>query len=146
MAEWEAALLAAGVSAKSLPRIQQQLQAGTYDEGYIGYVLRSVRADVQAGKVKKQGGAVFTALTEGYLLEAYQQAQQQAPSQASRPRKPTPTSSQQAKLQGQLEDAHKSLAFVQTADCYTEQTRPAALVKVQTDIAQLEAALQQLAS
>ena len=42
-----------------------------YDEGYISFVLQTVRAKVLQGKVKKEGGAVFKALTEGYLLEEY---------------------------------------------------------------------------
>jgi len=65
-------VLAAGVSAASLPAIATQLAAGDYDLGYVRYVLDQVRAQVKAGKVKKEGGAVFKALTEGYLLAAYQ--------------------------------------------------------------------------
>ena len=68
---WEATVLAAGVGEKSLPVIRLQLEGGMYDEGYINFVLQSVRAKVLQGKVKKEGGAIFKALTEGYLLEEY---------------------------------------------------------------------------
>ena len=66
--EWEASVLAAGVSATSLPLIHARLAAGDYDEGYITFVLATIRTQVVAGKVKKEGGAVFKALTEGYLV------------------------------------------------------------------------------
>ena len=68
---WEANVLAAGVGEKSLPAIRLQLEGGMYDEGYINFVLQTVRAKVLQGKVKKEGGAVFKALTEGYLLDEY---------------------------------------------------------------------------
>ena len=68
---WEATVLAVGVGKKSLPAIRLQLEGGMYDEGYINFVLQTVRAKVLQGKVKKEGGAVFKALTEGYLLEEY---------------------------------------------------------------------------
>ena len=68
---WEAAVLAVGVGEKSLPAIRSQLESGMYDEGYIQFVLQTVRAKVVQGKVKKEGGAVFKALTEGYMLADY---------------------------------------------------------------------------
>ena len=68
---WEATVLAAGVGEKSLPAIRLQLEVGMYDEGYIKFVLQTVRAKVLQGKIKKEGGAVFKALTEGYLLGEY---------------------------------------------------------------------------
>lgn len=77
---WEAALLAIGVGEKSLIVIGRQLSEGLYDEGYIEYVLAAIRTKVQLGKIKKEGGAVFKALTEGYLLVDYKKqiAKQQA--------------------------------------------------------------------
>lgn len=143
MAAWEAAVLAAGGSAKSLPLLQEHLQVGTYDEGYIRYVLDTIQVAVQAGKVERQGGAVFKALMDGYLLDAYRKGQQASGGRSKRI--PTPTN-QQTKWRGELEDARKSLVFVQTTDCYNEQTRPAAMEEVLTKIAQLEAALEPLAA
>jgi hypothetical protein len=139
---WEAALLAAGVSAKSLPQIQEQLLAGTYDEGYIRYVLDTVQAQVKAGKVKKEAGAVFKALTAGYLLDDYHKARQ-APARTKRASSPA-TEHRRRKLRSELEDAQKSLAFVQTADCYDQHTRPAPLAAAEAQIAGLEAQLRQL--
>lgn len=68
---WEAAVLAVGVGEKSLPAIRSQLESGMYDESYIQFVLQTVHAKVVRGKVKKEGGAVFKALIEGYLLDDY---------------------------------------------------------------------------
>ncbi len=68
---WEAALMAAGVGEKSLPAIRSQLAGGMYAEGYVHFVLQAIRAKVLQGKVKKEAGAVFKALTEGYLLDDY---------------------------------------------------------------------------
>ncbi|MDB5270792.1 MAG: hypothetical protein JWP58_3832 [Hymenobacter sp.] len=68
---WETALLAAGVGEKSLPVIRLQLESGVYEEQYIYFVLQTIRAKVLQGKVKKEGGAVFKALTEGYLLNDF---------------------------------------------------------------------------
>lgn len=141
-AAWEVAVRAAGVSAKSLPQLQAQLAAGTYDEGYIRYVLDTVQAKVTAGKVKNQGGAVYKALTECYLLEDYHKAQQ-APARTTRTASPA-TERQRKKLNSELDDARTSLVFVRTADCYNEDTRPAIVAKVEAQIAGLEAQLHQL--
>ena len=144
VAEWEAAVRAAGVSAKSLPQVQAQLLAGTYDEGYVRYVLDTVHAKVQAGKVKNEGGAVFKALTVGYLLEDYHKALQ-VPARAQRTANPA-AERQRRKLHSELEETRNSLAFVQTAGCYDDQTRPIQLAIVEAKIAGLEAQLRQLLS
>lgn len=68
---WEATLLEAGVTNKSVGSIKTQLEHGYYDEGYVYFVVAYVRRQAAAGKVKKVGGAVYKALTEGYLLEDY---------------------------------------------------------------------------
>lgn len=75
--EWEARLLEAGISAKSLTAINAQLTSGYYDEGYIHFVLAYVRRQAAAGKVKKIGGAVYKALSEGYLLDDYRRQTRQ---------------------------------------------------------------------
>jgi hypothetical protein len=144
VAEWEAAVRAAGVSAKSLPQIQAQLAAGTYEVGYIRYVLDTVKAKVTAGKVKNEGGAVFKALTEGYLLEDYHKAQQ-APARTKRTASPV-IEHRRRKLSSELEDARKSLAFIQSEEYYNEETRPGPLAKVEAQIADLQAQLRELVS
>lgn len=133
--EWESAVLAAGVSAASLPAITARLAAGDYDLGYVRYVLDQVKAQVKAGKVKKEGGAVFKALTEGYLLATYQ-AQQASPKPKIRVN--SALVSQRKKLQSELEDARNSLQFFQTSPLYTEKTRQPLLQEVTAKIAQLE--------
>ncbi|GAA3932566.1 replication initiation protein [Hymenobacter algoricola] len=141
VAEWEAAVRAAGVSARSIPHIQEQVAVGTYDAGYISYVLNTVKAQVTAGKVKNEGGAVFKALTAGYLLEDYEKAQQAA--RTKRTTNPA-TERQRRKLTSELEDTRNSLAFVQTADCYDEETRPGQVAVIVAKLADLEAQLRQL--
>jgi hypothetical protein len=133
--EWEAAVLAAGVSAASLPLIQARLAAGDYDLGYVRYVLDTVKSQVRTGKIKKEGGAVFKALSDGYLLPEYQQKL----SASTTKKKVNPAlTAQRKKLLGELEDARNSLRFVQTAIIYNDDTRIVALAEVQAKITQLE--------
>ena len=44
--------------ARSVARIQQGLDAGTYDEGYIRFVMVNARQRMAAGHVTKEGGRV----------------------------------------------------------------------------------------
>jgi hypothetical protein len=74
--EWEEAVLATGVALSSLPQIKSRLAAGDYELGYVSYVLHTVKSQVHAGKIKREGGAVFKALVYGYLLPAYRKEQQ----------------------------------------------------------------------
>ena len=99
---WETAVLAVGVGEKSLPAIRAQVEAGVYEEGYVHYVLQAIRAKVLQGKVKKEGGAVFKALSEGYLLPDYHK--QLAKAQV-KPRKVAPKVVANPSVQIRLEDA-----------------------------------------
>lgn len=110
---WEAALLAVGVAGKSLSKIKTQLEAGYYDEGYIHFVLTTVRKQVQAGKVKKEAGAVFKALSDGYLLADYQKPTlPPAPARAV-PKSVLPLNARaKQKLTDELADLRTSLKFV----------------------------------
>jgi hypothetical protein len=139
---WQAALLGVGIAATSLAAVQARLSAGEYDEGYIEFVLDTVRAQVKAGKVKKESGAVFKALTDGYLLEEYHRAPLAAP--AARSKASPALASQRKKLLSGLEDARNSLKFVQTALLYTDETRPGAIAQVQARIEELQQRLQAL--
>jgi plasmid replication initiation protein len=133
--EWETAVVAAGVSAASLPIIQTRLTAGDYDLGYVRYVLDTVKGQVQTGKIKKEGGAVFKALTDGYLLPDYQQKS----TAAVRRKKSVPSANlHRKKLLTELEDARNSLRFIQTAVIYNDDTRAVAAAEVQAKIDQLE--------
>ena len=139
---WAQALLEVGVAAKSLVAVREKLAVGYYDEGYIQFVLVQVRAQVKAGKVKKEAGAVFKALTDGYLLPAYQKARQ-APASAKVKASPA-LLAKRKKLLSNLEDALNSLEFVKTAVIYTDETRPEALERVQAIVTDLEQQLAQL--
>ena len=128
--EWEAAVLAAGVSVTSLPLIRARLAAGDYDLGYVQYVLDIVKIQVRAGKIKREGGAVFKALTDGYLLPDYQQTLHVAVSKKKH-------NHTDKRLLSELEDARNSLRFIQTAVIYNDETRAVAAAEVQTKIDKL---------
>ena len=134
-AEWEAAVLAAGVSASSLPQVAARLAAGDYDLGYVRYVLATVQAQAAAGKIKNTAGAVFKALTTAYLLPAYHQ---QARPPARNPKRSAGPALARQKLLAELADARTSLKFAQTAEIYTDATRPAVLAEIAARIAALE--------
>jgi hypothetical protein len=135
-------VVATGVAVASLEPVRAHLAAGDYDEEYIFYVLAQVKKQVQNGKVKKEGGAVYKALLDGYLLPAYQKtkltpASAKVKAALSRHRK---------KLLSELEDAHKSLGWAQTAVIYSDETRPAAIAKIKATILGLEQQLLALGS
>ena len=106
--EWEALLLAAGVSSGSLATIRAQLAAGAYDEGYIRYVVATVRAQAAAGKVKRAAGAVYKALTDGYLLADYRKPL----AVPGKPRTAAALKSRRAKLASQAADAASTLRWL----------------------------------
>jgi hypothetical protein len=144
---WAASLLAAGVANKSLDTVREKLIAEIYDEGYIYFVLQTVRTQADAGKVKKPAGAIFKALVDGYLLPAYQKTKL-TPVAPSKPKTRTSQAlaSQRRRLQSELEDARNSLSFFQTSLLYTDDTRPALVAQVKTKITELEQQLQLLES
>ena len=141
--EWEAALLAVGVSPSSLAGIQARLVAGDYDEGYIRYVLATVKEQTRLGKIKRPAGAIFRALTDGYLLADYRKTQV-----ISAPVVSTKSTAvlvkQRKKLTDELADAQNSLQFFQTSLLYTDETRPALVAQVTAKISELEKQLQEI--
>ena len=112
---WEALLLSIGVAGKSLHQIRMHLEAGYYQEGYIRFVVDRMAEQLRLGKIKKQAGAVYKALTEGYLLADYAQ-EQKSNSPKIRLLKPAQASRQKQKLQGELEDAQNSLSWLRSPD------------------------------
>ena len=146
--EWEEAVLAAGVALGSLPQIKSRLAAGDYDLGYVGYVLDTVKSQVQAGKIKREGGAVFKALADAYMLPAYHKAQQRQKLAEAKP-KPKPrtiaaVASRLKKINSDVEDALNSLRFTETAPIYTDEARVSTIQEIKRIIAQLEQERQQL--
>jgi hypothetical protein len=142
--DWAQSLVAAGIAAKSLVVVREKLAAGEYDEGYVQYVLLTVQTQAKTGKIKKAAGAIFKALTEGYLLADYQKAQQAPPAAPAKGRPSASVAAQRKKVEDQLADARNSLQFVQSAIIYTDETRPAAVAQVQATIQELEAQLASL--
>lgn len=116
---WEAALLAVGVAGKSLAAVRAQLAAGYYDEGYIRFVLARVREQARRGKVKKEAGAVYKALADGYLLADYRAAQAPVPiptppaAAKSRAAAPAAVAKQRQRLQDELADKLVTLRFIE---------------------------------
>jgi len=141
--EWEAALLAVGVSPSSLAGIQTRLAAGDYDEGYILYVLATVKEQTRLGKIKRPAGAVFRALTDGYLLADYRKTQV-IPAPVVSTKSTAALVKQRKKLNDELADAQNSLQFFQTSLLYTDETRPALVAQVTAKISELEKQLQEV--
>jgi len=142
LAPWEQALVDVGITVASLAIIRARLSAGDYNEGYVQFVLATVKTQVKTGKVKKEAGAVFKALTDGYLLPAYRKIQQ-APVKV----KASPALLvKRKKLLSALDDARISLQFAKTAVIYNDETRPEAILKVQAIVTDLEQQLAQLSS
>ncbi len=137
-AGWQQALQEIGMAASSIATIQSLVEQGQATPDYILFVVKTQRAKLQVGKIKSVAGAVFTAITKQHLLTEYKTQQQKRlnPAQLNR---------QRAKLESQLEDARKSLAFILNGGAYTPETRPAAEKQVRDVIVQLEVQLAQLA-
>ena len=133
---WEALLLASGVSPKSMLKIHTQLEAGFYDEGYIRHVVATVRAQVAAGKVKKEAGAVYKALTEGYLLADYQKPKVPV----TKGRVASTVNRQREKLKSQIDDLQISLRWIQNdapEAVYPGNKRAEAAANIEQQIAAL---------
>ena len=117
---WQALLLGAGVSAGSLPGIAEQLAADMFDEGYITYVVSYVRERHAVGKVKKPAGAIFKAITTGYLLADYRTPANAASAKLGTPKTgkgaATTSGSQQGRalqrLRSNLDDKNRSRAWL----------------------------------
>jgi hypothetical protein len=142
---WQALLLKTGIAEKSLLAIQTKVDAGEYSEGYIRYVVATTEAQVATGKVKKLAGAVFKALTDNYLLPAYEKQQPQSTAIKSKSAGKTKftksgisMASVRNRLLSELEDAYGSLKFTTSSSGYTDETRPKALQTIQAKIMGLE--------
>ena len=68
---WQELVKRSGVAPRSLAQVQQGLDTGDYDEGYIRFVVATIRLRVAAGHVRKEGGAVYKAITDKQLWAAY---------------------------------------------------------------------------
>jgi hypothetical protein len=155
--QWAQALLEIGIAAKSLEVVRQKLAGGEYEEGYVHYVLATVRSQVQGGKIKKEAGAVYKALTDNYLLSAYLKMKLAPTAKPTKSAKSGQTAllftksgvsveGERRRLLSGLEDARGTLAFVKTSEVYNEQTRPEAIASTQATIADLEQQLARIGS
>lgn len=141
--EWETLLLASGVSPNSLATVRTQLEAGAYDEGYVRYVVATVKALVAVGKVKREAGAVYKALTNGYLLVDYLK-----PLAASgKPRTATALKLQRKKLTDEIGDVNTTLKWLQTEapeTMYPGAKRAEAVAETQERLMLIAQALEKL--
>ena len=112
---WEALLLSIGVSRKSLQQVSSQLESGYYQEGYIHFVVDRMAEQMRLGKIKKQAGAVYKALTEGYLLVDFEQTKKSNLTK-SKQVKQAQVSRQKQKVKGELEGAQNSLNWLRNPD------------------------------
>lgn len=71
---WQELVRRSGVAPRSMARVQQGLDTGDYDEGYIRFVVATMRLRVAAGHVLKEGGAVYKAITDKQLWVAYRKS------------------------------------------------------------------------
>jgi len=140
---WEEALLAVGIAARSLATVRAQLAAGTYEEGYITYVITQIQKQASTGKVKKRAGAIYKALTEGYLLEDWQQEKVKL----ATPKASKPAASRnwnKAKLASELEDAQASLRWLKLPETVKKYAaEPGSHTQYLADATAKVAALQQ---
>lgn len=140
---WQALLTEAGVAARSLATVQAHLAAGDYDEGYVRFVLATMREQVASGKVKRLAGAVFKALTERYLLPDYQQRQAR-PAPAAPARESAAARRAREKKLAQLYDLRTSLRFVEHEApelLYPGPQRQLTMATIRQEISRLEAEL-----
>lgn len=108
--------------------------------------MENIEGQVATGKVKNVAGAIFVALTEGYLLPVYKKSQQLRSAAAkSKPeakakfdKSGTSLAGMRKTLISQLEDARVTLEFVSTAPIYTADSRPVAIQSMQDKIGTLE--------
>ena len=113
--KWEALLLDIGVAGKSLQQIRIQLESGYYQEGYIHFVVDRMAEQVRLGKIKKQAGAVYKALIEGYLLADYEREQKNS-LKKNKQLKQAQVSRHKQKVQGELESAQNSLNWLRNPE------------------------------
>jgi hypothetical protein len=128
---WEQALQAIGLSPPNYATLVEQVRQGRVKVEYVQFVLKKQRAGHTAGKIRSLAGAVYAAITKGQLLAEFNACQVQRPPAQSRV--------ELQKVQGALEEARISLAFVEQ-NCQGEE-RQRFEAQVKADIANYEAIL-----
>lgn len=137
---WQLQLQQLGLAPASQATIQELVALGTVTADYVEFVVRSQQAKFGAGKVKSLPGSIFTAITKQHLMAEYDAQRRTAKPATGRQDR------LRAKLQGELEDARRSLRFVLQEGAYTAATRPEAEAEVRQVITQLEQRLAELAA
>ena len=107
-AEWEGALLEAGVSAGSVAVVGELLEKKEIEPEYVLFVVNQQRGKSTQGKISSLAGAVFSAITQEHSREAYRKfllVQQKA---ANKKSVKTPASVPADALRYRLEDVRAS--------------------------------------
>lgn len=92
LAEWEAALQQAGLSATSLATVAKLVGDGKVDPEYVAFVVRNQREKYRLGKVKSLPGSIFSAIVKGHLLAEFQEISQRHSSEEKRDSMSLPSS------------------------------------------------------
>jgi hypothetical protein len=128
---WEQALQTLGLSPPNYATLLEQVRLGRVKVEYVQFVLKKQRAGHAAGKIRSLAGAVYAAIIKGQLLAEFNACQmKQSPAQSR---------VQLQKIQGALEEALNSLAFIKQ-NCQGEE-RQRYEAQVKADIANYRAIL-----
>lgn len=82
-ADWEAALLQAGLAVSSRASIAELVAQRQVTSEYVRFVVRTQRDRHRLGKVKSLAGSIFSAVTKGHLLSEFEEVTRRVP--ATRP-------------------------------------------------------------
>jgi hypothetical protein len=128
---WEQALQTIGLSPPNYATLVEQVRQGRVKVEYVQFVLKKQRAGHAAGKIRSLAGAVYAAIIKGQLLAEFNACQVKRPAAQSKV--------ELQKIQGALEDAHNSLAFIKKN--YQGEERQRYEAQVEADIANYKAIL-----
>ena len=107
-AEWESALLEAGVSAGSVAAVGEMLEKKEIEPGYVLFVVNQQRSKSTQGKISSLAGAVFTAITQEHSREAYRKFLLVRQKAANKKSAKAPASAPADALRYRLEDVRAS--------------------------------------
>lgn len=140
-ASWQELLLKVGVSLASLEKVQAGLTTGSFEEGYIRFVVTRVMKDASDGRVKRPAGAIFKGILDGFYQEDYQNSLK-VNKAASRRVGVTA----RRKLEDALDDAQRTLQWLRyeaPADTYPPEKRALAVAEFEQKVAGLRKGLEQ---
>lgn len=106
VASCEDALREIGLATSSLATLTAQLRRGQLLPAYVQFVIKRQRVGYAAGTVKNLAGAVFAAISRRQFVKEFEEQKK------VRQQRVQPAGTQHHKIQGLLEEARNSLAFI----------------------------------